>query len=1144
MPTLQPYNGSVKKLVLAIDVGTTHSGIAYTILDPGEVPKIHSITRFPGQEDTAGNFKIPSVILYAPNGSVAYAGAEATALGMDTRIQDESLVSAEWYLHLRPRRLGSTELKKNALTPLPPGKTAAAVFADFLKYLFACAKSFIRETHANGEKLWTSLENHIEFVLSHPNGWEGLQQGTMRQTAIMAGLVPDTPEGRGRVHFVTEGEASLNFCIHNGLTNETMKEGQSVIIVDAGGGTVDISSYEFTSIAPLVVEETRLLTALAGILHGSTRVNVRAKTYLQDLLKKSPFGNKDDIDSMMEQFDKATKRVFKDEKQTSYIKFGSMKCNDPKVNISRGQLTLSGYTMRSFFRPSFDAIVNFIIQQRREATKPPNMVFLVGGFAASPWLYSELKARLTTLGLTLCRPDSHTDKAVSSGALCFYLEHFVSARVAKITYGIAVDYDYNPRDAEHLARTSKTHGTRVRETEEIAHSYLQSARYSTTLNNISCDILCFRGTNKDPRWMDADTSRIERVPELGLNGVYYSQSFDVVLLCGLTELQAQIRWYENIAARCPVCAVSEFLYPGQEDSAGDFKIPSIILYTPHGTVAYAGAEATAPGMDVQIQDESLVRVEWFKLHLRPPRLGSNELKKNPLPPLPFGKTADAVFADFLGYLFTCARRFICETHANGESLWTSLEHTMEFVLSHPNGWEGLQQGRMRQMAIMAGLIPNTDYGRTRVHFVTEGEASLNFCVHNGLATETMKTGQSVIIVDAGGGTVDISSYEFTSMSPLTVEEVNPPDCLLQGSTRVNVRAEAYLKGSSFGNDEDIQSMLEHFDKMTKRVFKDESQSSYIKFGSLRCNDASVGISRGQLTLRGDVMRSFFRPSLDAIVNIVTRQSREAIKRPNMVFLVGGFAANPWLYSELKSRLQTAGLTLCRPDSHTDKAVSSGALCYYLERFVTARVARMTYGIEVACEYDPNDPEHTARRTMTYVDARGIVSLSNGFFSMLKRGTRVRETEEISYPYVQQSRTSNELNSIECDVLAFRGPRKDPHWTDVNPEQYTTLCTIHADTSRITRIAKHGLNGVYYTQEFDVVLLCGLTEMQAQIRWREKVSYVGSNCRKRLTRSFRCSCLLPGTGETVCARLHCHRTTRSAEWRGFYRGPAKIVYNEI
>lgn len=36
------------------------------------------------------------------------------------------------------------------------------------------------------------------------------------------------------------------------------------------------------------------------------------------------------------------------------------------------------------------------------------MVFLVGGFAASSWLYSQLEKYLGTVGVQIFRPDDHT----------------------------------------------------------------------------------------------------------------------------------------------------------------------------------------------------------------------------------------------------------------------------------------------------------------------------------------------------------------------------------------------------------------------------------------------------------------------------------------------------------------------------------------------------------------------------------------------------------------------------------------------------------------------------------------------------------------------------------------------------------------
>jgi len=39
------YTGLSRKLVVALDIGTTYSGAAYALLDPGKIPEIKSVTR-------------------------------------------------------------------------------------------------------------------------------------------------------------------------------------------------------------------------------------------------------------------------------------------------------------------------------------------------------------------------------------------------------------------------------------------------------------------------------------------------------------------------------------------------------------------------------------------------------------------------------------------------------------------------------------------------------------------------------------------------------------------------------------------------------------------------------------------------------------------------------------------------------------------------------------------------------------------------------------------------------------------------------------------------------------------------------------------------------------------------------------------
>ena len=54
---------------------------------------------------------------------------------------------------------------------------------------------------------------------------------------------PRTTVGRARLFFVTEGEANLHFAVQGGLLIGVIKDGDRVVIFDAGEGTTDVSLY-------------------------------------------------------------------------------------------------------------------------------------------------------------------------------------------------------------------------------------------------------------------------------------------------------------------------------------------------------------------------------------------------------------------------------------------------------------------------------------------------------------------------------------------------------------------------------------------------------------------------------------------------------------------------------------------------------------------------------------------------------------------------------------------------------------------------------------------------------------------------------------------------------------------------------------
>ena len=127
-----------------------------------------------------------------------------------------------WKLLLGPTE-ATRALKDRMSTDLPEGKSIVDVFSDFMRYLFDSTKAILISSHESGQSRWNSVSRNIELVLTHPNGWGGPQQSQLRAAAVQANIVPDTLEGRSRVHFVTEGEASFNFCATHTRAGENLK---------------------------------------------------------------------------------------------------------------------------------------------------------------------------------------------------------------------------------------------------------------------------------------------------------------------------------------------------------------------------------------------------------------------------------------------------------------------------------------------------------------------------------------------------------------------------------------------------------------------------------------------------------------------------------------------------------------------------------------------------------------------------------------------------------------------------------------------------------------------------------------------------------------------------------------------------------
>ncbi|KAK7056951.1 hypothetical protein VNI00_002669 [Paramarasmius palmivorus] len=581
-PNRTPYQGGCRKVILAFDVGTTNSGISYCILEPGLVPEVRSVTRYPAQTQSGQDCKIPSIVYYDREGHARAFGAEALQEEVQYEAEANSWMLAEWFKLYLPtgnlNRLQEAEPNQQPLPRIPPNKTPMEIFADFIRYLYGWAKIHISQIHGD-DGYWNIIEGTTEFVITHPNGWEGVDQMKLRMVACQAGLVPNTTRGHTRVHFVTEGEACLHHCIHNlAQSYPDIQSMKNVMIIDAGGGTIDFSTYSTIHRAKLspnacfeevAVPQTRLA--------GSVFVT---KAFERHVKARLPDNHQNDVVNIVREFDRTTKLRFTDASQTSFVRFGGWNDHEPALNINHGKLLVSGDDMRLFFEESVQSIMTTAEQQIQAAyddfNKPIEeslhradsfVAFLVGGFATNEWLYSNLKTHLEQLGVLLLRPETYVNKATANGAIDYFLDNFVSVRMSRYTYGIEFERTYEPGNQEHRPRRHTRYRalsgwqfTRVKENECYSVSFDRESETREELKVVPVEILVYQGQTQDPQWMDdepgkfrvlakihADTSELARSlkPLTSPRGRYFQVEFDVVLIFGLTELKAEIQWLEK-----------------------------------------------------------------------------------------------------------------------------------------------------------------------------------------------------------------------------------------------------------------------------------------------------------------------------------------------------------------------------------------------------------------------------------------------------------------------------------------------------------------------------------------------------------------------------------------------------------------------
>ncbi|KIO27478.1 hypothetical protein M407DRAFT_23293 [Tulasnella calospora MUT 4182] len=502
---------------------------------------------------------------------------------------------------------------------------------------------------------------------------------------------------------------------------------------------------------------------------------------------------------------------------------------------------------------------------------------------------------------------------------------------------------------------------------------------------------------------------------------------------------------------------------------------------------YSGASYTFlnPGEVPRIFD-----VIGFKLKLRP---ASMRIDTPPIT-LPPGRTVVDIFGDFLKYMYDCVRAHIVKSHADGEQLWLSLHDSAHIILSHPNGWGSLQQSRMRQAAIEGGLVPNTSEGKERIEFVTEGEASFHWCVEQTVAEKALQAGTKIVVADLGGGTIDVSSFRVVNPKPLRLQEALGADCVVAGSITVTDRfvktIRARLQGTPYDDQDSMETLREEFDDETKCLFRDESDESlYIRIGGRRDHyqddQKLCRIEYGILEVQRNEVEQAFETSIQATVQAI--KTHVDGQENTYIFLVGGFAASPWVLSETDRRLKEMGITCAvnRADSNTSKAVAHGGVAFYLDRYITERTMRFTYGLILGMSYDPTDPEHAKRAHKLRTDPiSGRVTVPGGFRPLVRKGELVKVESVYRESVTSQACQIPEIHSWEQYLVRYSGSIEDITFMDMDPSAFDIIGWFECEMPATAMTRRRGKHGTYWQPQWEVVITLGTVEIKCHVEWNE------------------------------------------------------------
>ncbi|XP_069131333.1 heat shock 70 kDa protein 12B-like [Argopecten irradians] len=442
--------GTCHLLSAAIDFGTTFSGYAFsTKNDYQSNPQNVSSVTWSAGSGCLQSLKTSTCILFDPKGNFHSFGFEAEDKYCDLAYDN---LHKDWYYFRRFKMIlyQQKELNRTFHIKSLDGKTMPAM------KVFSAAIGYLKD-HLLGTCKLRGADVHahdIAWVLTVPAIWSDPAKQFMREAAVQAGLPSN------QMQLSLEPEAASLFCKHipvNVKSDKFMefKSGYRYMVLDAGGGTVDITVHEVKPGGTL-----RELYKANGGDWGGTKVDLEFENLLADLLGPEVFDifKRECVPDLLEmhrsfEVKKRSIQAQGDDKVTFTVPINLLETfrkqkpgvdltktieNKPKYSghvIWRGdKLRLSADLTRSLFKPSLENILGQVkMLLGLPEVSGVGAILMVGGYSECPLLQTAVKSACP--GLQMVVPGDAGLVVLKGAVINGHTPTTISERVCKYTYG-------------------------------------------------------------------------------------------------------------------------------------------------------------------------------------------------------------------------------------------------------------------------------------------------------------------------------------------------------------------------------------------------------------------------------------------------------------------------------------------------------------------------------------------------------------------------------------------------------------------------------------------------------------------------------------------------------------------------------------